>query len=325
MQLDPQIEAFLEAGRGAPPLYEMSLEEARAALGRMSALAGGPMLEVAAYEERAIAGPAGPVPVRLYWPTKDADAAPAPILLYFHGGGFALGDASTHEDICRFLCQRGGVLVVNVDYRRSPEHKFPAAPEDCYAALVWAATEASELGARADRIALAGDSAGGNLAAVVAQMARDRRGPAIAYQMLAYPVVDLDPAASTPSRRRYGEAGLILTSSDMAWLADMYAARKEDFSHPYMSPLRASSFQGLPPALIITAGCDPLCDEGRMYADQLAAAGNGVEYRNYENAVHGFISFSGVIDLGRDALALMARRLAERLGQRPGGATLTGG
>jgi acetyl esterase len=277
----------------------------------MSAAAGGPRLDVAAYEERVIAGPAGQIPVRLYWPARSAVAGPTPMLLYFHGGGFALGDASTHEDICRFLCVHGGALVINVDYRRSPEHKFPAAPEDCYAALVWAGAEASKLGGRPDRIALAGDSAGGNLAAVVAQMARDRRGPAIAYQILIYPVLDADPAFDTPSRRDYGEAGLILTNKDIAWLTDMYAVRKEDFGNPYMSPLRASSLQGLPPALVIAAGCDPLCSEGKMYAEQLAAAGVAVEYKNYENTVHGFVSFSGVVDLGKDALALIAKRLKE--------------
>lgn len=315
MQLDPQTEAFLAAGKGAPPLYEMSIADAREALRHMSAMAGGPTLDVAAYEERTIAGPAGQIPVRLYWPAKGADAAPTPILLYFHGGGFALGDASTHEDICRFLCVHGGALVINVEYRRSPEHKFPAAPEDCYAAFVWATAEASNLGARADRIALAGDSAGGNLAAVVAQMARDRHGPAIAYQVLIYPVVEADPAFDTPSRREYGEAGYILTNKDMAWLTDMYAAREADLQNPYMSPLRASSLADLPPALVITAGCDPLCSEGKMYADQLAAAGVGVEYKSYANTVHGFVSFSGVVDLGKDALVLIGKRLRERLGE----------
>lgn len=312
MKLDPQTEAFLAAGKGAPPLYELSVAGARAALSQMSAAAGGPMLDVAAYEERTIAGPAGQIPVRLYWPAKGGP--PAPMLMFFHGGGFALGDASTHEDICRFLCVHGGALVINVDYRRAPENKFPAAPEDCYAALLWAAKEAVSLGGRADRIALAGDSAGGNLAAVVAHMARDRRGPKIAYQILIYPVVDADPAFDTPSRRDYGEAGLILSNKDIAWLTDMYAARKEDLKNPYLSPLRATRFDALAPALIITAGCDPLCSEGKMYADQLAAAGVAVEYKNYETTVHGFVSFSGVVDLGKDALALIARRLKERLG-----------
>ncbi|MBY0563151.1 MAG: alpha/beta hydrolase [Hyphomonadaceae bacterium] len=312
MQLDPQTKAFLAAGEGAPPLHEMSVADARAALGQMSAMAGGPKLDVAACEAREIIGPAGPVPVRVYWPEKGAGALP--ILLFFHGGGFALGDISTHDNICRFLCVHAGVLVISVDYRRSPEHKFPAAPEDCYAALVWAAGEAANLGGRADRIALGGDSAGGNLAAAVALMARDRSGPAIAYQVLIYPVLDGDPAFETPSRREYGDAGYILTHKDIVWLTDMYAAGKEDYNSPYMSPLRASSLEGLPPALVITAGFDPLCSEGKMYAERLAVSGIPVEHRTYANTVHGFVSFSGVIDHGKDALSLVSRRLKEQLG-----------
>lgn len=314
MPLDQQTEDFLAAAKGSPPLYELSVADARQALIDMSRMAGGPMRDVAAYEERAVPGPAGPIPVRIYWPEKGAVATRSPILIFFHGGGFALGDASTHEDICRHLCADGGVIVINVDYRRSPEHKFPAAPNDCYAVLEWAAGEAERLGGRADRIAVAGDSAGGNLAAVVAQMARDRRGPGIAYQMLIYPLANADPEFDTPSRRRFGEAGYVLTHKDMAWLTGMYAAREEDLKNPYMSPLCAASFEALAPALVITAGCDPLCDEGRMYADRLAAAGVSVEYTCYENTVHGFVSFSGVVDLGKDALALMSRRLRERLG-----------
>lgn len=235
------------------------------------------------------------------------------MLLFFHGGGFALGDASTHDNICRSLCVGSGAIVINVDYRRSPEHKFPAAPDDCYAILEWAAVEAEGLGGRADRIAVAGDSAGGNLAAVVTQMARDRSGPVIACQVLIYPVADMDPLFDTPSRRRFGEAGYVLTRKDMAWLTDLYVAHPEDLTNPYVSPLCASSLEGLPPALVITAGCDPLCDEGKMYADRLAAAGVVTEYKCYENTVHGFVSFSGVVDLGKQALALAGRRIGQCL------------
>lgn len=313
MPLDRQTEDFLAAGKDSPPLYELSVADARLALSEMSRVAGGQLVEVAACEARMVAGPAGAIPVRIYWPEKGAGAARKPLLLFFHGGGFALGDASTHDNICRTLCVGSGAIVINVDYRRSPEHKFPAAPEDCYAVLAWAAIEAAALGARADRIAVAGDSAGGNLAAVVTQMARDRGGPGIAYQVLIYPVVDMDPLFDTPSRRSFGEAGYVLTRKDMAWLTELYVARPEDMRNPYVSPLRASNFEGLPPALVITAGCDPLRDEGKMYADRLAAAGVATEYKCYENTVHGFVSFSGVVDLGKHALALVGQRLGQHL------------
>jgi acetyl esterase len=317
MHLDQQTESFLAAGKDSPPLYQMSVADARLALSEMSRMAGGAPVAVGAYQARMVVSPAGPIPVRIYWPEQGADATPRPLLLFFHGGGFALGDASTHDAICRSLCTNGGVIVINVDYRRSPEHKFPAAPEDCYAVLRWAAAKADSLSARADRIAVAGDSAGGNLAAVVTQMARDRDGPAIAYQVLIYPVVDMDLLLDTRSRRTFGESGYVLTRKDMAWLTDMYVTSSEDLKNPYVSPLHAASFAGLPPALIITAGCDPLCDEGKMYADRLAAAGVATEYICYENTVHGFVSFSGVVDLGKQALALIGQRLAKIFGALP--------
>lgn len=309
MELDEQTAAFLAAGEGKPPLCDLPVAEAREALREMSLVAGGEQVEVGRWEARTVSSPAGPVPVRIYWPEGQVNAAPRPVLLFFHGGGFALGDVSTHDNICRALCAGGDVIVINVDYRRSPEHRFPAAPDDCYAVIEWAAVEAEHLGGRADRIAVAGDSAGGNLAAVVAQMARDKGGPAIAYQVLIYPVVSKDPAFQTASRAEYGEKGYVLTNKDIAWLRDMYVARAEDVANPYMSPLFSANFAGLPPALVITAGCDPLRDDGKIYADRLIAAGVAVEYKCYENTVHGFVSFSGVVDLGKQALALIAARL----------------
>lgn len=309
MELDDQTAAFLAVGEGSPPLCDLSVAEAREALREMSFGAGGEQVEVGRWEARTVPGPAGPVPVRIYWPTDQLNGSPRPVLLFFHGGGFALGDVSTHDNICRILCAGGDVIVVNVDYRRSPENKFPAATEDCYAVLEWAAAEAENLGGNPDRIAVAGDSAGGNLAAVIAQMARDKGGPAITYQILIYPVVDMDANFETPSRKRFGEAGYVLTRKDIAWLTELYVVNKGDVRNPYVSPLYALDFTGLPSALVLTAGCDPLCDDGRIYADRLTAAGVAVEYHCYENTVHGFVSFSGVVDLGKQALALICQRL----------------
>lgn len=314
MRLDRQSEAFLAAGRDNPPLHEAGLEAARAAYAAGLRAAGGAMTDVGSIEARTIAGPAGPIPVRLYWPVKRAAAKNLPILAYFHGGGFALGDAETYDGVCRSLCASGEAVVVNVDYRRSPENKFPAAPEDCYAALCWAAREASALGGRADGIAVAGDSAGGNLAAAVSQMARDRNGPHIAYQILIYPVVEMDAAnCEAPSRVLFGGGEYLASRKDMAWLTDLYIQSPSDFENPYLSPIRASDLTRLPPALVITAGFDPLCDEGKTYADLLAAAGVATEHKCYENTIHGFVTFSGAIDLGKDALALIGERLKARL------------
>lgn len=313
MSLDPQAEAFVLAARGGPALCDLPVADARLALLGMTATAGGPLPEVGAYEQRTIEGPGDPIPLRIYWPHSHATAKPLPILVFFHGGGFALGEAATHEDICRALCLDAGVVVINVDYRRSPEHPFPAAPEDCYAVLDWAAQSAQSLGGRADRIAVAGDSAGGNLAAVVSQMARDRGGPAIACQVLIYPSTDMSPDFDTPSRRTFGEAGYVLGAKDIDWIIGMYAATPADRMNPYVSPLRATSLANLPPALVITAGYDPLRDEGRMYAEALTSAGGQAEHRDYPGAIHGFVSFSGVIDLGREALAFISERLRTRL------------
>ena len=315
MKLDRQTAAFLAAGKDNPPLYELAVDAARAALTEISRVAGVPKVEVARFAQRKVPGPAGPVPVRLYWPRKGAAAKDLPILVFFHGGGFALGSAATHDDICRFLCANAKAIVVNVDYRRSPENKFPAAPEDCYAVLCWAAREAKKLGGNAERIAVAGDSAGGNLAAAVSLMARDRKGPELACQVLIYPVVEMDAAVDTPSRLRYGGGEYFLSRKDMAWLTGMYAAGKKDLKNPYLSPILAASLKDLPPALVITAGFDPLCDEGKLYADRLAKAGVATTYRNFAGTIHGFVSFGGVLDVGKQALALIGRHLAKHLGR----------
>lgn len=262
---------------------------------------------------RTIEGPGGPIPLRIYWPAAPADSRRSPLLLFYHGGGFALGNLDTHDTICRRLCVQGDMIVVSVDYRQPPEHKFPAAPEDCYAALCWAAGEADRLGADPQRIAVAGDSAGGNLAAVVALMARDRGGPPLTYQALIYPGVDLDPASETSSRASFGTGDYFLSIADLVWIAGMYLAHARDMKHPYASPLYAQDLRGLPAALVLTAGFDPLCADGQKFADRLSAAGVPTEYRCYASTVHGFISFAGVLDLGREALSFLSGRLRQAL------------
>jgi acetyl esterase len=267
---------------GAPPLWEMPLEQARAAGGLMGMMDDPPA--VASVEDRVIPGPAGDLPVRIY--TPDA-SGPRPVIAYFHGGGFVFCSIETHDGTCRRLANATGAVVVSVEYRLAPECRFPAATDDCYAATVWAHDHASELGADPGRLVVAGDSAGGNLAAVVAQMARDLGAPPIEFQVLVYPVIDA--ACDTPSYTENAE-GYFLEKQAMRWFWDQYLGANGDGTDPLASPSRAADLSGLPPAIVITAEYDPLRDEGEAYADALQAAGVPVTVRRYDGMIHGFVS-----------------------------------
>ena len=235
--------------------------------------------------------------VRSYRPTKGGTL---PALVYFHGGGWTIGDVDTHDVLCRQLALGAGCMVLSVDYRLGPEHPFPAAVDDCFAALKWTHDHGAQLGIDPGRIAVGGDSAGGNLAAVVALLARDAGAPRIAYQLLIYPATDL--RWSFPSHERNG-AGYLLTREANAYFRAAYLPDEADWSDWRASPLLAPSHASLPAALVITAGYDPLVDEGRAYADKLRAAGVQVEYREYADMVHGFILFGGVLDTANAAVA----------------------
>ncbi len=316
MALDAQTKAILDAAEeaGAPALHELGVDGARAALREMTFQLDAPKTEVARREERTIPGPAGEIPVRLYWPEAPDKTAPKPVLLLFHGGGWTIGDMDTHENVCRYYCAHGDLIVLNVGYRLAPEHKFPAGVEDCFAAVTWASEHAAEIGGDARRIAVTGDSAGGNLSAVVCQMAKARGGPEIAFQALIYPATDMRASAydTYPSRTAFSE-GYFLTRGDMDWLADMYFNSAADAEDPRVSPMLTEDLSGLPPALVVTAGFDPLRDEGKAYADRLAAAGVAVEYKCFDTTIHGFFSFSGALDAGKKGLALTTDRLRQAL------------
>ncbi len=309
MPLDPQARAFLDEmeAAGIRPAHELGVIAARDASIARRALVGGTPPAVAHVDERLIRGPAGDLRLRLYSPSSDARL---PMLAYFHGGGWVRGNLDTHDNVCRNLANAGGCLVVSVDYRMSPEYAYPAAVDDCYAATLWLAAHADEIGGDQRRLAVGGDSAGGNLAAAIALMARDLGlgGVALVHQLLIYPVTEY--AFDTPSYEENAD-GYMLTRADMQWYWQLYLGEgNEARGHEaYASPLRAPDLSGLPPAHVITAEYDPLRDEGRAYAERLRAASVPVTYTCYPGMIHGFFDMSQVMDQGRQAVADAGRLL----------------
>jgi len=295
MALDPQAQALLDlvAAFGMPALSTLSVEDARKALVQMGELSGPEPEPVAKVEDRLIPDPAGQIPVRVYTPQGSGSL---PVLVWFHGGGFALGSIEIVDEFCRALTNAAGCITVSVDYRLAPEHKFPAAVDDCYTATKWVAENANATGSDPTRIAVGGDSAGGNLAAVVALMARDRGTPPLVYQLLVYPVTNF--AFDTPSHREYAD-GYFLTKDDMTWFCNLYLRSEADSHNPYASPLQAQDLRGLPPALVITGEFDPLRDEGEAYAARMREAGVPVACKRYSGMIHGFLSMP--LDQGKKA------------------------
>ncbi|HEY7295140.1 MAG TPA: alpha/beta hydrolase [Dehalococcoidia bacterium] len=312
MPLDPQAKAVLDqmAALGDPPLGTVSPEETRRNMAARRA-AMPPGEPVARTEDRSIPGPAGSIPVRIYSPEGNG---PFPVLVYLHGGGWVIGDIESHDASVRALTNRSGCLIVSVDYRLAPEHKFPAAADDCFAATQWVAQHAPEFGGDPARLAVGGDSAGGNLAAVVALMAKQRGGPRIAFQLLIYPVTDHN--LDTESYRTNAE-GYLLTRESMAWFWDHYLNTPADGRNPLASPLQADSFSGLPPALVITAEYDPLRDEGEAYAKRLEEAGVQVTCTRYDGMIHGFFGMFLLIDKAKQALDQAAAALRTALAAAP--------
>ncbi|MBK9520755.1 MAG: alpha/beta hydrolase [Rhodocyclaceae bacterium] len=258
----------------------------RAARRKSISLVTGSPTPVFKVDDMRIPGPAQPIPVRIYQPT-DMPAA-KPVIVYFHGGGWVVGDLDSHDNLCRSLAVKTNAIVVAVDYRLAPEHRFPAAVDDAYAAVLWVAANSRILGADPAKMVVAGDSAGGNLAAVVAQLSRDLGGPRLRAQVLLYPAVDLsrlDRQSTTDFA-----SGLFLTRERMRWFIDLYVPDKAARFSPKVSPLLAASYQGVAPAIVVTAKFDPLRDEGEEYADALRNAGVPVHLRRFEGMIHGFMS-----------------------------------
>jgi acetyl esterase len=298
MPLDPKVQALLARMKAhpSPPIQNLSPAEHRAVT-VTQARATAPPPPVAAVVERTIPGPAGDLPVTLYTP---AGRGPLPLLLYFHGGGFMLPSLPHHDSLCRSLCNGVGCVVVAVHYRLAPEFKFPAAPDDCLAATRWAAQHALEIGGDSRRIAVAGDSSGGALAAVTALRCRDKGGPLLQAQVLLCPLTAYHTPA-TPSSLAYAE-GYMMTRERLIWYLDHYLNDASEAEHPSAFPLAALDLHGLPPALIITAEYDVVRDEGERYAERLQAAGVPAVQVRYPGMIHGFFSMVGVLDQAQQAI-----------------------
>jgi acetyl esterase len=307
--MDPKAQivgAFVKSIR--VPGYFPPLPELRQQLRTMVTLMDEPAPPLPRVEDVRLPGPAGAIPARVYAP--DTAGAPRPAVAYFHGGGWVQGDLETHHGLCARLAQHAGVLVVAVDYRLAPESKFPAAVDDCLAAYRWLRSHGRELGADPDRVAVAGDSAGGNLSAVVSQLAASTGTSLPTCQVLIYPALDF--SLDTPSHRELAD-GHVIPRDRIVWYTEQYLRSEADKADLRASPLRAPSLAGQPPALVVTAGFDPLRDEGRAYADRLRQAGVDVVDHEYPGQIHAFVSLTRAIPQGMACTREIAEYLRRRL------------
>ena len=303
LRLDPEIQLSLSMleRQGVDGLDKLSVPEARKVVELQASLYGGPPLEFGSVQDLQIDGAEGTLRARHYVPDEPG---PHPLLVYYHGGGFVVGDVNSHDAPCRLISKHAGVQVLSVDYRLAPEHPFPAPVDDARAALRWACEHASELGADPGRVAVGGDSAGGNLATVAAMLARDDGGPVPAFQLLIYPVTDFTTVR--PSREMFAE-GFFLTQDEMDWFNSHYVESvNADPADVRLSPLLADDLTGMPPAFVVTAGFDPLRDEGEEYAHALRAAGVPTVLRRFPGLIHAFVNMIGVSRVSRDAMIEIA-------------------
>lgn len=307
MTLHPQAAAAVAIMAHGPAPDEVPIAEARANLDKGDQLAG-EREEVAKVTNREIPGPLGPIPIRSYQPSGDAEQ---PVAVFFHGGGFSAGSLASHDRLCRALANRSGCAVVAVDYRLAPEHKFPAGIEDAYAATAWISANAGELGVDPNRLAVGGDSGGGTFATTVALLARDRGGPPIAFQYLVNPG-GLDFDYDRPSMVEHGD-GNFLTADLVRWIEDQYFARETDKQHPLAALNLAPDLSRLPPAVVLTAEHDPARDQGIELVRRLRGDGVAVAHTDYPGMIHGWVNFKGVIDDGERGLDEVAAAIREAL------------
>ncbi|MFD1513555.1 alpha/beta hydrolase [Halomarina rubra] len=309
-EIHPQAREYLDRQERLPlyPLRDRNLRFLRSLMRVTDWFQNRNPPVVGSTEDRTIPGPAGDLPVRLYRPDGDG---PFPTVVFFHGGGFVLGSLGSHDLFCRHLVRESGCVVVSVDYRLAPEHPFPAAVEDAYAATEWAAANVETLSGDG-RLAVVGDSAGGNLAAVVSLLAAERGGPDVDYQALVYPGVGI--TGERPSAEEH--TGIVLLEEDLEWFRESYFGSDLNLRNPYADPFQAEDLSGVAPATIITAGFDPLRDGGKAYAERLVADGVPVRYDNYDDMIHGFATAPGAngIDRAHELVAQIADDLRDAFG-----------
>ena len=315
MAVDPQIQQMLDLleSIGAPPLDQGTPEMARDGFRAMTVGMRQPdqVIPVGETQDVTVPGPAGDLRARVYRP--EGFSGTAPTLLFIHGGGFVIGDVDTHDNQARALCRALDAVVLSTEYRLAPENPWPAAVEDCLAAVRWADKNIEQLGADPSRLVVGGDSAGGNLSAVVALALRDEDGPPLAAQLLIYPAVDMRDVPETYVSRVDNATGYLLTADDMRWFSAQYIPDGTDMADPRLSPLLAPSLKGLPPAVVATAEFDPLRDEGAAYATALEAAGVTVTHREYPGMIHGFFDMGVVSPGAAEAVEQICADLRELL------------
>ncbi len=315
---DSQTQEILArlAAEGRAPVHELTPEEARTGRNAFFVSLGGAPPRVANVTDRTIPGPSGDISVRIYTPETASDGpGTLPLLIYFHGGGWLLGSLETHDSLCRAFSNSGNCIVMSVDYRLAPENRFPAAVEDAYAAVCWAHQNAHHLGGNASRLAVGGDSAGGNLAAVCCLVSREKGGPGIRHQLLLYPVLDL----SSFDTHSYNEHATkyLLTVEGMRYYRDQYLRNENDRMDPHASPLLAEDLSGLPSATIVAAELDVLTDEAKAYAERLNDAGVPATYLCYDQMIHPFLNFLDGVDRAREAVLEIGRLLKKNLEGQP--------
>jgi acetyl esterase len=314
MPLDPLIQAFLDQfnAQSSLPLWQLPPAQAREVFVAMMDLVGPKDVPIGKTENISIPGPAGNIPARIYSPVAAGSDA-QPTLVFFHGGGWVIGDLDTHDGLCRLFANEGALKVIAVDYRRAPEHPFPAAIEDAFAAASWIEANAAKLGVDPNRIAIGGDSAGAGLCASLAQMAKAAGSPRIGYQLLMFPVTHV--GADTPSLHDFAK-GYFLETETLEWFYRCYVPNANDRNDPRVSPLLAADVSGLPGAYVMLAGYDPLHDEGLRYANKLREAGVAVSVTDYPDLIHDFIYMQAILPQAHAAVTAAAKAVAAALGKK---------